>query len=205
MAHNQDDPEFIAHELALLRRRLRGRYNHIDEHLLDGSIEDALLHYRAYPDHFDASRGVPLECYLSWRTRGYLSMALRKEKRHQQHEKAAGVREKNFEKIVSEVRAGRSIYIGRDGSERETEEREEELDRERELLSAIVASLAPCEQAELQLLLAGASRNEWVQHLGIAHLPPKEQQRKVNAEKDRLKKKLKRRAQKMQGGGVAFG
>jgi len=106
MSHGQIDSEVIAHELALLRQRLSRRHSHIDEHLLDEVIEDALLHYCDCPEQFDGSQGAPLECYLTWRARSYMSTELRKEKRHRQHERAAGVSEKDFEKIVSEVRGG---------------------------------------------------------------------------------------------------
>ncbi len=199
------DPEFIAQELSYLRQKLSRRYRHIDEHLLDASIEDALLYYRRNPHCFDASRGVPLSSYMELWARSYLFRLLRREKRHRRHQKAAGVSERNFEKILSEVRAERSIYTGRDRSGQEAEEREEELDRQRGVVNAIVAQLNPRDRAGVRLLLDGASFEEWVRHLGIEHLPRKEQQHKVNGEKDRLMKYLKRRAQKMQGGGVEIG
>jgi hypothetical protein len=154
-----------------------------------------------FPERFDASRGVPLSFYLELWVRSYLDKELRKEKRHRKHEKAAGVSEKIFEKIVSGVGAGRDIYIGRDRSEQEVEEREEEVERERKLLDAIVAHLNPRDRAGVQLLRVGVSREEWVRHLRIEDMPRRKQQRKVDAHKDHLMKKLKRRAQKMQGGG----
>lgn len=203
MLDDQDDlsdPAVMAHVLADLHQKLSGKYRHIDEQLLGESIENAVLHLLARPERFDASRGVPWSFYLKLWVRSYLDKQLRKEKRHRQHEKAAGVSEKIFEKIVSGVGSGRGIYLGRDRSEQEDEEREEEVERERKVLDAIVAQLNPCDQAEVQLLRVGASREEWVRQLGIEDMPRKEQQRKVDAEKDRLMKKLKRRAQKMPGG-----
>jgi hypothetical protein len=205
MSHGQIDPNILVHELALLRQQFRAGYRHIDEHLLEESIEDALLHYLDNPGCFDASRGASLHCYLAWQTRSCLYRHLRGEARHRQHEKAAGVWEKDFEEIVPEARAERSIYLGRDRSEQEAEVRKEELDRERVILSAIAALLDPWEQAGVQLLLEGVSHEEWVLHLEIEQLPQKEQHHRVNQEKDRLKKKLKRRVQKMQGGNRSIG
>lgn len=62
MLHDQDDlsdPAVMAYVLADLHHKLRGRYRHIDEQLLGESIEDAVLHYLAGPERFDASRRVP--------------------------------------------------------------------------------------------------------------------------------------------------
>lgn len=79
-------------------------------------------------------------------------------------------------------------------------EEREEVERERNVLDAVVEHLDPRDRAEVQLLRAGDSREEWVRYLGVEDMPRQKQQRKVDAEKDRLMKKLKRRVQKMQGG-----
>ncbi|HTU89059.1 MAG TPA: sigma factor [Gemmataceae bacterium] len=205
MSHGQIDSEVIAQLLSLLHEHLSERYRHIDEHLLEESIEDAVLRYGAHPEQFDASRGDFLSYLLSW-VRSYLYRGRRKETRHRLHEKAAGVSDKIFERIVSEAGVGRSIYnIGRDESEKEVEEREERRERQRAILNAMMARLDSCELAEVQLFLAGASHEEWVRHMGIEHLPPEEQREEVNKEKARLKINLKRWAQKMQGGRNQFG
>lgn len=67
------------------------------------------------------------------------------------------------------------------------------------MLDAILASLNPHDRAGVELLRTGASREEWIRYLGIESLPQKEQQRRIYAEKDRLMKRLKRRARKKQG------
>ena len=141
------DPEFIAHELSDLHQKLSRRYGHIDEHLLDASIEDALMHDLRCPECFDASRGATLESYLIWRTRHYLDKRLRKVNCRRKHEKTVGILEINFEKIVSEVMAERGISLGRDESEPEAEDRDEEIARERAILDAIVSRLNPRDQA----------------------------------------------------------
>lgn len=194
------DPADIADWLHFLHRKLIGRYGHVDDHLLDGSIEDALLHYQSCPGCFDATRGVPLSYYLALWTRSYLDRKLRKMKRRRKHERAVGVWDKQFEKIVSEARREKCIYSGKDEIEQESEERREEVIRQKEALDAIVADLNPHDRAGVDLLRIGASVETWVQHLGIERLPQREQQHAVNREKERLIKKLKRRAQKMPGG-----
>jgi hypothetical protein len=167
--------------------------------LLDASIEDALEHYRDHPEKFDASRGS-LSHYLWLWTRHYLDKRLRKVKRRRQHEKTAGVSEKKFERIVSEVRGRGGIYLGKDRTEQETEERREKFERRKEALHTIVALLNPHDRDGVELLLAGASREEWIWHLGIERLTRDDQQDAVNREKERLMKKLRRRARKIQGG-----
>jgi hypothetical protein len=194
------DAADIAHWLGHLRQKLSRRYRHLDTQLLDGSIEDALLHYQRCPQCFDVSRGVPLLYYLVWRTRHYLDKRLQKMKRRRQREKAAGISEKNFEKIVSEVRGRGGIYLGEERTEQEIEEQREEAERRQEGLAALLLHLNSHDRCGLYLFLLGASCEKWVQHLGIERLPPEEQRCQVNREKDRLKKKLRRWAQKMRGG-----
>lgn len=203
MLHDQidwSDPASIAALQNYLRSKLSRRYSRIDEHWLEASIEDALLHYRDHPEQFDASRGVPLSYYLWLRTRHYLDKLLQKVKRRRQHEKTAGVSEKNFEKIVSEAKGTGGIYLGKYKTEQDTEERREEGERRRQALDAVVADQTPHNRAGVELLRTGASREEWVRHLRIECLPQKDQQDKVNAEKDRLMKKLRRWARKFQEG-----
>ncbi len=184
-----------------LRQRLRGRYSGADEHFLEASIEDALMHYQKHPESFDASRGASLYYYLELRARSFMHMRLRKVNRRRKHEKAIGVSDKIFEKILSEMRGKRCINIGKESTvEEEAEQQREEAKRWKEALDGIVADLNPHDRAGVDLLRAGASRDEWVGHLRIDRLPDKEQRRKIYAEKDRLMKKLKRRAQRMQGG-----
>lgn len=196
--HSQE----IAQEQFLLRQMLGGRYRHIDEDMREESIDDALLFFLAHPQCFDMSRGDSLDCCLEWRARGYLGARLRGEQRHRQHQTAAGVSDKIFEKIMSEEGVGRRNYIGRERNEREAEEREERLESQRAILKVLMARLKPHDLDGVQLLLAGASSEEWMRHLGIEQLPPKQQQKKVNREKERLIRKLKRWAQDMQRGGA---
>jgi hypothetical protein len=151
-----DSADFL-HWLAYLRQKFNGRCSHIDADLLGASIEDALLHFRDHPEEFDASRGS-LSHYLWLRTRHYLDKRLRKVKRRRQHEKTVGLSEKNFEKIVSEVRRRGGIYLGQDRTEQEAEERREETERQRQALDAIMADLNLHDRASVELLCTGAAR-----------------------------------------------
>lgn len=189
--NNQAD---LDHWLHFLRQKLNGRYRHVDEHLLNESIADALMHYKLQPNQFDASRS-PLTYYLKLWTRSYLDLKWRKEGCRRRHEKAAGVSDKIFEKILSETRHGKCIYIGKDRTEQEREEAE----RQQEVLDALKVRLNSYDRAGIELMLAGASDEEWVRHLGIEPLPESEQKRRINREKERLRTKLRRWAQKIQG------
>lgn len=186
-AASENLPDLTAASLGIwlghLRQRLARRYWSVDPHLLDASIEDALLRHMRKPQQFDPARSALSE-YLAMWARSYLFRRLRRERCHKGHEKVVGASEKQFEQILSEIRAGRSMY-----SERGSETRE----AEREALEKAAASLSLLEQAEVELLCQGASPADWVRLLGIAHLPKAEQHHKVNAEKDRLKKKLRRK------------
>lgn len=192
-----NDPASVTRAQDYLRQKLRGRYSHIDEHFREASIEDALMHYEYHPESFDESRSVPLYYYLELRARSYLDMRLRKVRRRRKHEKAIGVSDGFFEKILSEMRGRRCINIGKESTEEEAEQQREEAERRKEALDAIMALLNPHDRASVELLRTGASREDWVRHLGIERLPENEQRRKVYAEKDRLMKKLKRRVKKM--------
>jgi hypothetical protein len=205
MSHAQvdmSDPAVLAYLLVGLHQKLSKKFNHVDEHLLDGSIDDALLRHLRCPERFDASRDVPLSYYLELWIRSYLDMKRRRVSRRRKHEKAAGVSDKVFEKILSETRGGGCIYLGKNRTDEEGEEQREEAERRKEAFDTLVARLNPHDRAGVELLRTGASHEEWVQHLGIVSLPQSAQRRKVNLEKDRLKKTLKRWAQKMQGGGL---
>lgn len=193
-----NDPADITRWLDYLRQKLRTGYSGVIEDLLEAAIVDALVHYERHPECFDASRGS-LSCYLWWRARHYLDKQLQKEKCHCKHEEAAGVSDKDFEKTVSEVRGRRGIDIGRESSEEEGEDRREEAKRRKAVLYALLPLLNSHDRCGVYLFFLGASREEWVEHLGIEHLPQKEQHRKVNRKKERLIKKLKRRAQTMRG------
>lgn len=194
-----NDLASIAQAQAHLRQKLRKSYRGIDDQWVEASIEDALMHYRRCPENYDASRGS-LYHYLELRARSYLTMRLRKANRRRQHEKAVGVLDRIFEKKMSETSGRRPINIGKNKTEEEAEEEQEEAERRKEALDAVLALLNPHDRAGVELLRTGASSEEWIRHLGIESLPQKEQQRNIYAAKDRLMKKLKRRARKLQGG-----
>lgn len=152
------------------------------------SAEDALLGYLSDPTRFDPCRGCSLVTWLAIQAWGHLSHRLRREQRHRVHEKAVGIAEKIFEEKMSEVDVERAIYRGGDG---------DEIGAWRQKLDKMMWMLAPCDRGEVYLLRRGASCEEWVRHLHVEDLPTKEQCHRINIEKDRLKKKLRRLARKM--------
>lgn len=195
------DPAVIVHVIALLRQKLRKCFWWIDEHLMEEAIEDAVLDHKRYPERFDASRGVSLSYYLALCARSYLFTRLRQVKRRRKHEKAVGVSEtifENLEKKCREKGLGGVSSVERNESEQKSEDREDDQAQEA-ILDVLVAQLKPRDQIGARLLHEGASCEEWVRHLRIEKLPHEKQQHKIDAEKDRLRKLLRRRVRKLQG------
>jgi|SRR5579875_3209039 len=175
--------------LPCLIQRLSSCRPRVDAHLVAESAENALLDYRKSPQRFDATRSVPLGHWLLLQARGHLSNLLRRERRHWVHEKAVGVADKIFEKFLSQMGVERTIIIRRDEDET-TEQR-------RRTLNSLLLRLNPVDRAEVELLRREKVLfEEWVAQLGIASLSTAEQHHRVNAEKARLKKKLRRLVRK---------
>lgn len=178
-----------------LERMLGQAKPSIEKAMVAESAEDALLDYLSRPERFDPSRGVPLLRWLFIQARGHLSNKLRQKRSRQQHERPVGVRGEQFEKFVSEMSHEMTTYQGKE---------KEALAEERLVLDNLVMRLSFDDREEVALLRRGASFKEWVQLLGIDNYPAEVQHKKINAEKDRLKKKLKRWAQKMPRGVKIF-
>lgn len=176
--------------LPLLIRLLSRKHPHDWDEATE-SAEEALLGYLSEPDRFDPCRGCSLVTWLAIQARGHMSHLLRKEASHEKHEKAVGIAEKIFEENMSEMSVEMAISKGRD---------EEKIEEWRQELDDLLQMLNPCDCDGVVLLRRDAPREEWVQHLQIEYLPVKEQRHRINAEKDRLKKKLRRLAQRMPGG-----
>jgi hypothetical protein len=177
--------------LPLLIRLLSRKHPHDRDEAAE-SAEDAVLDYLSEPERFDPCRGCALVTWLAIQARGHMSHLLRKKASREKHEKAVGIAEKIFEEKMSEMGVGMAISKGRD--EDKTEEWRQELDD-------LLRMLNPCDCDGVLLLRRDAPIEEWVQHLHIEDLPVEEQRHRINREKDRLKKKLRRLAQRMQGGG----
>lgn len=180
--------EIAAYFLPWLSQRLSYRRPDVDIHLIAESAENALLLYLDDPWRFDATRGVPLHCWLLFQARGQLSNLLRHEQSHKAKERAVGVADKIFEKKLSEMGREMTIYIGRD---------ENEIEEQQRSLYSLLPRLSLLDRARLELLYAEAPFGEWAEQLRIAYLPTAEQHHKVNAEKQRLRKKLRRLARRL--------
>ena len=179
--------EVAAYFLPQLCQSLLRRRPDVDEQLISESVENALMDYRKDPHRFDASRGAFLGYWLMIQARGHLSHLLRREKRHQAKTLALGVADKIFEKSASKMGYEMAIYRGG---------KEDELEEQQQFLESLLPSLSLLDRAGVEMLLHGAAFDEWVDHLGIAHLSTAEQHRNVNAGKSRIKKKLHRLARR---------
>lgn len=177
--------KIAAYFLPWLRRTLSYRQLGMDEHLAAESAENALLVYRKDPQRFDATCGAPLASWLLIQARGHLSNLLRRERRHKAKEWAVGAMDEKFEKFLSEKRVEMTIHIRRD--EDETQEWQRILDR-------LLRRLSLRDRMGVELLSRGGSFEEWIEYMGIAGLPTNEQRQRVNMEKTRLTKKLRRLA-----------
>jgi hypothetical protein len=177
--------EIAEYFLPRLTQRLCNRRSDVDPHLLAESVEDALLDYRKSPQRFDTTYGVPLGYWLWLKTRGYLSHRLRRQQRHKAKEQAVGVTDKIFEKYLSKMSREMAIYIGMG----------EDENRCRQTLDRVLPRLSLRDRKGVELLSHGASFETWLKYVGNTYLPADEQRRKINAEKSRLRKKLRRLVQ----------
>ncbi len=178
----------VQYFLPWVSQRLCRHRPDVDMDLAAESTENALLDYLSNPRRFDVTRGVFLGYWLWLQARGHLSRLLRRERSRQAHEQAVGVTDKNFENSLSKVSLEMAIYRGR---------KREETGEQLQALHNLLPRLSLYERMEVELLRCGTRFEEWVDYLGIAHLPLIDQRRKVNAEKARLKKKIRRLAQKV--------
>ncbi len=172
--------------------RMLGRKHPRDQEEAAESVEEALLKYLSAPERFDPCRGCTLVTWLAIQARGHMSHRLRKKASRQKHEKVVGVAERIFEEKLSEMGVEMAICKGR---------YEHKIEEWRQKMDDLLQMLKPCDCNRVALLRRHAPCEEWVQHLHIEDLPEEEQRYTINREKDRLKKKLRRLAQRMQGGG----
>jgi hypothetical protein len=181
--------KIVEHFHRRLSQRLVYRRAGVDAHLAAESADIALLNYLANPGRFDPGRRVPLGYWLWVQARGHLSHLLRRERRHQSHQWTVGVGDENFEKCLSKMGLERAICKGRDDAG--IEEWRQALEE------SLLPRLSLFDRLGIELLRRDAPFGEWVEHLRITPLPTAERRRKVNAEKARLKKKVRRLAKRL--------
>jgi hypothetical protein len=157
----------------------------VDDHHLLTAIHDTLLAYVNRPERYDPGR-LDLGAYLRMGARADLLNLLSRERRHQRGRVAFS---------VVELDAESGNLSGSDGEPSEHAEREEEAERCRGFLREVTKDWACGEKRVLELLLAGERKDDiYARALGIDDRPRAELEAEVKRVKDRVKKRLERKA-----------
>lgn len=168
--------------LPLLLRALSPRFPRVDPHLVESMAIDALLRLAREPARYDPRRGGLL-AFLRMDARGDLLNALAAEKKGSKRRVP-----------LEDVELGpRARNLGRDGDPETavlTGESMAELD-----LDALCSGFDARERAVVELMIDGERRTaRFAAVIGLEHLPPEQQRREVKRWKDRLQKRLRRKA-----------
>jgi len=151
-----------------------------DEHALNDSLEDALRNFLVHPAHYHADCGLTVAGYLRMVARGAFANRRRSQSRRRKREKTLGVYPQEFENI-----------FGNDGGNKPSTGQYDIG----EVLEQFRKTLPAADLPAFDLLRAGAPQEDWVRHLQLEGRPEEEQRRRINREQERLKRKLRRRAQ----------
>jgi RNA polymerase sigma-70 factor (ECF subfamily) len=173
-------PELVGHILACLQQEMERLFPQFDPHLVSDGVIDAVLDYCARPTQFDASRGVPLDRFLSRAARGNVRNLMRSERRR-----------KNREKKVGEKKCEIDVALDPAVGNIQQEELKELEGKRAEMLSALKDER---DRQMLTLRLEGVRETPpYAQILGITHLPLEEQREQVNRHKERITRFLRRK------------
>lgn len=167
-----------------LVRRLRRKYPNVDEHLWHTSAADALISYIKHPSAYDPAR-LDLEAYLFMAASRDLLNELAKQRRHLAHavELSAEVPERRVNEFGDPAR-----YV-----EQQEAVAEALAAARRPLPERVSGALTPVEASVIELIRDRVRRtSEYAAVMGITHLPPAKQRRRVNRMKDKLKKRIDR-------------
>jgi RNA polymerase sigma-70 factor, ECF subfamily len=172
--------------LPKLLTRLRRSARTVDPHLVETVAIDSLLHLASRPDRYDPERSSLL-AYLHLDALGDLRNLLRKEARQTQRRVPL--------EVVELSPSGRNLKVGPDNDPATLVVQ----GMERAALAALYQDFEPADREVVQLMAEGERRTElFAQIIGVSHLAPKEQARAVKKCKDRLLKRLQRRARARQ-------
>jgi DNA-directed RNA polymerase specialized sigma24 family protein len=164
---------FEAHAGALCHQ-LQRRFPHLDSDVIADAVTGAILQLALEPQRFDPAKGS-IRPFLWGIARRLLSTHRRGEQRRRAREQkkvAGAVTDRSWA-------ANSSLKVLSD---------QEEARRLREQLAC-----TPEEEAVLMLMLDGVKElGRYVEALGIAHLPPAEQERRVQKVQARLRQRMAR-------------
>jgi hypothetical protein len=174
----------------LLARLLRA-FPHLDPHLVQDAATDAVLDTAEHPEHYDPAR-LPLGSYLAMAARGDLRNALQKASRRAAHQAPL-----------------EAVELGGVARNPLTEDADDPAElvaggasADPDLLAAVRAAFQPQERAVVALMLDGERRTSvYARLLDLEHLTTANQAREVKRVKDRLGKRLRRLAPRVQRDG----
>jgi RNA polymerase sigma-70 factor (ECF subfamily) len=175
--------------LAPLVARLQRAYPTVDPHMVESAVIDTLLDMAEHPQRYDPARGS-LGAYLGMAARGDLRNALQSLRRRAAHQALL--------QVVELSPAARNLATDEADDPGEIVARAEPV-ASPELLAAVRAAFQPAELEIVTLMLEGERRTgEYARLLGLANRPEPEQRREVKRVKDRLEKRLRRLAPKLE-------
>ncbi len=151
------------------------------------AAEDAVIALVKSPTSFKPARRMRLFAYLRMSAQGDLRNILRREGRERQHEIS-------LEDVDLSGHAGK--YLAEDGDQlRLLEVQEESARATEEVVAPTRDGLTEAESRALDLVLQGERKTAvFAEALGIADLPQNDQRAEVKRVKDKLKKRIERKA-----------
>jgi len=162
---------------------LEGKYPHVDPHLRQSAVNDALLNYVQWPDAFKPAR-LDLAAYLRMAASADCRNAQRQEKRHSRQ---------RIPWNLVELDPQSGNLSGREPEPVVLVQQQEERAAWEFFLDTMKANMSAAEQSVLELMLEGERKTAvFARVLGLENRPAKEQEREVKRGKDRVKKRLER-------------
>ncbi|GBD14702.1 hypothetical protein HRbin25_00583 [bacterium HR25] len=178
--------EVFHHFHGPLTRRLRARFPQADEDTVHDAVVEAIMSYVKNPSRFDPGRSSLLT-YLTMVARGDLLNALAKEARRQR-------RLVSLESVAQGGQPG-NIMVDAPGDGPEGS-----LEASRSLRYLLEHLPDPTDRQVLGLMLRGERRTEpYARVLGLGDLSLPQQRAAVKRHKDRLKKRMRRLLERLDG------
>lgn len=180
------------HAPVVARLASRPQLRRIDPQLIETAVLDALMErvIRAHPG--DEADDASVQRQLEWAAECNVRNALRGERRRRGRQGKAGA--------AGAASTTSSVELGDPAGKIIEEEEADRHARDREAAKALLTD--PADRRAFELMIANERRTTvYAEALGITHLPPDEQRRRVKRAKDRITKTLRRGLGGENGGG----
>ncbi|HKI35489.1 MAG TPA: hypothetical protein VKA46_26775 [Gemmataceae bacterium] len=172
--------------IGALERWAEQTFRRVDPHLRQTAIHDALFDYVRRPQTYDADRHPDLAAFLRMATHRDLLNGRRREARHHRG---------RVPWLDVELGEDAGNILGREEEPLLSLERAEAVEQSHALLRLLREGFTPPERRVFDLMLAGErATGVFAEALGLESQPAAEQEREVKRVKDRIKKRLERRA-----------